>query len=364
MTINIEQGEYTRSRYRSGRYKRRNLRNAWKKIKSLHDRVIYRLEACNPYCTANAGRLALWNFYNTTAPTSSVYPMHIYNLSIIGNTSSTYQDMAWAPVQTSTVPETVGLVPLSNSAYTVNTWTDPDGGGTSQPKWWIEKAPGPGGTAVTNPFVTHTTHKWIDIKLLLYGTKNLPTMYDVMLCYVPDKLYNFQFHVEYTSSSNSEWINFMQDATEKFAFNPIHTADPTMTAKIKPVWHRQFIIQTPVTNEGDAAVPHFREVRIFKKLDKICAYTWKDQNFTPQVSYPDGAGNATRTNASYNEQQGTNYIKNTPDYSKNLFLVIRAISGRKFGTVPPSTVDTLLTPTYDIIIRSCHEYPARGYAID
>lgn len=363
MTINIEQGEYTRTRFKSGRYKRRTLRNAWRRITSLQDRIIYRLEGCNPYCQANGGRLALWNHVDTTASACTL-PMHIYNLSVVANTVNTSPNVAWVP-QMLGPPDSMTLVALQNSAYSTGstTWSDPAGGFLALPTWWIEKAPGPSGLAATQPYFTHSTLKWIDIKLMLYGTKNLPTMYDVMLCYVPDKLYNFQWHIDYTSSANPEWVNFIQENCEQFSFNPIHTADASMKSKIKPIWHKQFVIQTPVTNEGDASIPHFREVRIFKKLDKLQRYTWKDTGITPKSALPQGAGNATSYNCAYNEQVGVDYIKNIPDYSKNLFLIVRAISGRNSNAGPPATFNTANTPTYDAVIRVCHELPGRGYMI-
>lgn len=359
MNVNIEQGEYTRKRYRTGRYKRKNVRRAFTILKSLTDRIIFRLEGCNPYCTNLGGRLALWN-YRTPAyvggvpqPGTTTLPMHIYDLSIVNNTTTTSGlPIAWVPQAVSGTPENVVLTPLQNSAYTGgnSTWSDFDGGFQAQPVMWIEK----GTNGITTLDVQHSVLKWADIKLMLYGTKNMPTMYDIMLCYIPDYLYNPYFHIDYTSSQNPEWRNFIQELTVKFAFNPLHNMDASMNKFVKKIWHKQFVIQTPVTNEGDASVPHFKEVHLFKKFDQIQNYNWKDTTAQDAVNIPVGAHQQNFQDA-YNEQV-TTQARNYPDYKNHCFLIIRAIAGSKNGAALPTVSDTTDTPTYDIILRKCHEY--------
>lgn len=326
----VEIGEYTRRRYRQGRYKRKTLGRAHQIISKSWSPVYLRASISNTFCNVNGGALKLWNYFQNSVLQHT--PMHFWNLNpgmgpavgqpypVAGYNCflSGTDGVNFAPIQIKDPTGAVGITTYNMESKSIE-------------------------DSVARQF---QNHKWTDIRLLCYGAKNMPVRYDIMVCRCKEEMHNPGWIQEVLTSSTSyapTTAELYYHMIQPFVRNPVDVATPgeKFSRIFKVLKRTTFVLQTPSTTEGDAA-PHMREVKWFIKQDRIADHRYKPSE---HVTLAQIGGDQYATSS-----VGAN-VKNMPHWHERLFLIIRATAQEGSGVSGPSTTDVTVTPSYDVCIR-------------
>lgn len=330
----VEPGEYTRKSRRHGRYRKKTLKNLYRIVSTNQQPNWFRFEGINRFNSNVGGFFTLYNHLNT-ATNVEYQPLFIADLTSISNLNST--GILQEPIVMWFATRNNLASPVT---YSLTTAPGTDSTGASSALWNKENMSGTNGTIVAP--ARRGILKYSDIRLMCYGCTQLPVKYDISIVYFPDDIYNpFYGSVlnngTIVSNSGGQSAVLMDDLLAPFSYNPLNVQDPKLRSKCKFLFRESFIIQPGVTTEGDSAVPHFREVKIFKKWDKFCTFDWQDNvNSDPQVT-------------KFMQQAGSTFP--TVEYSKRCFLMVRAISGFTSAAGVP-TFSKTVNPTFDLFIRN------------
>lgn len=334
LPVLTEAGEYTRKNRNSGRYKKRTLRRLYKIVNTAQQPQWYRFSGKNRF-NSGGGYYGLPNHLNTTAPGIEYLPMYFFELQTCINFNGAIQNPFpfWAVQRTNSASQSYQLVQNNGQTDT----------GSSFGQWILEDTPGqtsyPGRAA---------THKYSDIRMMIYGATQTPIKYDICIVSFPDDEYN-PFNGVYNPTTSSTFsvaglsAILLDNLLAPYASNPINIQEPKLRDKIKYYFRENFIIQPGSTTDGDAGVPHFRELRIFKKWDQIVRFDWgPTDRVDPQV--PAGF------------QQNLTAINCSPNFPYRKYLMIRATSAYTSSGVAP-LIDTTKNGTFDLLVRNKWDVP-------
>lgn len=338
-----EAGEYTRKSRRVGRYKRRTLRHLYNIVKQNNQELYLRWQNVNRFNSTTGGGIKLVNHLqtNATPAPTEVLPFYFFELTQCVNldagTTNQNPFPSWFPFRTN---QAVGV-------YTMNVLggINDQGGATNQ--WTVENSPGTNLPAGTNYPYRLGTLKYSDIRMMCYGARSVPIKYDVAIVSFPDEFYNPFYTdtgVTKTMVGVTNWATgtganrLLDNLAAPYAGNPINIQDAKMRQYIKYHFRENFTIQPGQTTDGDQGVPHFRELRIFKKWDRMFRFDWDltNQN-NPQ------APTSFETNVANNAP--------TPKFEQRCYLMVRATSGFTSGAVA-ANFDTNVNPSFDLFVRN------------
>jgi len=329
LPVLVEPGEYTRKRRSHGRYKRRTLKRLYRIVATHQQPQWYRFQGKNRF-NSGGGNFILYNHLNTSSPGTESLPLFFLELQGCINFNGAVRSptVMWGIQRNNTATPTYTLVPTPGIADN----------GTFNYTWELEASPGqtsyPGRVA---------THKYSDIRMMCYGATATPIKYDISIVTFPDDEYNpFNGQYDMTSASTATvsgiGYTVLDDLLSQYASNPINVQDPKLRSKIRYLFRENFIIQPGSTTDGDAGVPHFRELKIFKKWDEFVRFDW-------------GPTDRADPQNKDNFQKNLTDVKAVPNFDKRKYLMIRATSGYTSSTTVPAP-DTSRHPTFDILIRN------------
>lgn len=363
-------GELTTARRRMGRYKKltvNKLREMAASSAILRYQGINRYGALaataideglqeavgNPDLTTsgvtNAGYPGYFVLNNAVASdavstTGDTFPLHICCLNSVPNASLTTNHMQEL---TTGNTATADVTDMLFNASTIALGQTPEGGTSS--RWNYEKLVSPG--SFTDPipgsridfFIKskYIQHMWYEMRFLLYGQRQSPTIYDVMLvkfrdeCLAPE-LTAAQIAAlpsEQRQSRNALW----QGLVRNISYNPILPAAPKAFSGLRVIKRQRFIIQASMTDEADRT-PHHKIVKWFYKAGVNQDYDYSSLG---------QARASTIDAANYTQQIAVSNMQNVPHPKARLYLMIRATN-----TTPAAAQEDMdNTPSYDLCIR-------------
>jgi len=343
--ISTEVGEYTKSRKTSGRYRRKSLARAYRLLTVNNQKVQLRFQGVNQWGTS--GSYKLFNYRNSTN-NQLTYPLYFFDLSSFYNTVNGVNSAA-EPFQRLT---SFGAAGTFDYFFDTIPGTGPDGTATSN-AWQIENAPAIN-TGVRNAPLRSDIRKWVDVRMMLYGSTTQPTKFDISVVSFPDVEWN-PLYLAYLNTltqpvsitDQATMIAFMQWLLAQYTYNPIMVQNSNFASRIK--FHKRWscIVQPQETTETALTSGHMRQLNWFMKEDVICKYDWNDPNGTLGVTDP-LTGDAF--------QQNLGQCQNNVAWSKRKYLMIRATSKYRLGAGAP-TPDPV-DPSFDLIVRTRHDVPA------
>lgn len=328
----VEAADFTEHRVRSGKRSRKNLRQAWKRLKASTIRTVLRVQGLTPFASNGtvSNGVGYFNIPNCIVPDAPIggaspvpiayFPLHVYDV-----TSWIVQSAP--PATPSTNGQVFGgcpgyqLVNYQTSAnnYQVGFIRTPfqlpnaqKGVYGNQPRWMIESSGIPGidqlnkdpavspytgmnlggGSAALRdlPFsFSKDILKWIDIRAIFYGRAGISTKFTVQLVQIhgPDWL-----HPEFLTANNGavmgtastgdrELMNtFWTNWVSKELFNPLQTypGGNDIRKMVKVLKSHSFMIQPPSGGDGEGGTGHQHLLKWFCRFNRVQNYLWNPGN--------------------------------------------------------------------------------------
>jgi len=371
------QATYSYKRRRYGRKPRDNLKQAWKHINIARSQEILRFQCMNRFDSTSAGRVPVLQIKNSGSG-SIRYPLHLYSLTGHANN---VQD---GSTVTNDVRPYVGWVlACSNDTGTGNYFWEsriagdvPSTGAagallSKEASWHFEHTDQPTGN-IPAPHADSLLD-WVQIKLMLYGTLNLPVKYVIDICQInedfmqpnidgvisatglPYSMGNWGANTEQTRERDA----FLGSLVQPYAFSPLVVNNFKQGRYFKILKRNIVMIQPtdstelPAGSTGTTTNPHQRQLDLFMRMNRKCRYDW--------VGRAPIDINGTETGGGV--QDGTAYDLDTGERNQidvdpkaRIFLMIRAtccqleLNAADYKTTP----NTRFQPSYDVVIRKSH----------
>lgn len=329
--VQTQIGEYLYSRKTKGRYKKKTLKYLNRHIQLSTVPYYLRFEAVNPYLTTACGKLPIFNYYDTTGNIAYM-PIRLFDLTSIKQGASGYPTAGWELRQNNTVNTTFVAVSGTNASGAVsNTYN-------------VEDV-----SSVDAPQIRRASLKYVNIRMLLYGTKTVPVRYEIGIMRVKEDEYNPGYILDNGGTATSQFVGaFWQYLVAKFGYNPIQIYDPQEFRRhytYTPI--KSFMLETTQTNEGSSSIPHAQQFDFFYKKDHCYKFDWNNNS----VLQPTDVLNAPNF-----PTVDVTQMKTGPDYKYREFLVVRALTSHRRGGGAPTFANGT-DPSFDIIIRQKWEIP-------
>jgi len=175
--------------------------------------------------------------------------------------------------------------------------------------------------------------RWAQAKLMFYAPTTVPSKISVQIVQFIDEELCPDPRVGTTKVLSARASAWYQAYTKKQMYSPIETSQSLGFKGIK-VLHSETFIMNP-KESTEATSTHYKQLDIFKWMNRKCNYLW-DQDIGTGVQSPTPGQNA-----------GVNDTTVHP--RARVFLLISAQAG--LSTALTST----LHPSYDIVLRTQHE---------
>lgn len=309
--------EYTHVAAKSGKYPRKTLKAAWRKLKVAEHKTIYRVAQVSEFGGVN-GKRYLNNSNAATDVALMQVPVHLYDITACVNKNGS----------TVTAPNVFYRLDFSNRTET----------GTRQ---WAQ----------SDPLVIETTDsvadegqypgagdtlKWYNARMIFYCPTTRSTKISIDFVQFKDE------RLVPTNSVASTFADaFWQYMAKKYVTSPLEVMS-TQYAKYYKVLKTMSFEMDP--KDSDTAVnTRLKEVNIFMKLNKYCKYDW---NMDDKVTMrPPGAVTADDNSGQINIGDNDAFVHPT----KRIYMIIRGLANNNVAA-DQSTVH----PSYDILHRVCH----------
>lgn len=294
-------------------------------VKANESRLVYGLRAMSRF-GGTAGQKTLLN--SQTAAGSELYaPLYLIDVTSAPN-----------DVQGSiTLPSTMYYTSFSNEVDTAS-YVKFTASGTATDHLGLENAPQGGSTIITNYPMGSSMLRWVQAKMMFYCPTQEPTKINVALVSFRDDRLPPAVVSQGSADSKTDAfsISFYQSLLKKYMYNPIDVSDPTVDKYLKYHYSHTFVLNPKESTES--VDTRYREIDIFKWLNKKCVYNWSDEDKMSLVSATDFQKNISQNKTSVAPRQ-------------RLFLMIRALSGYVSNSIAH---DTTKQPSFDIVVRTCH----------
>lgn len=265
--------EHQRFRYKRGRKPKKNLKQAWKLLKSTTEPIYLRAQAMNVYSTPDCGFMKLFSIKNTKSPEQerTYLPCHIYDVSAFMNNvggSLTFGDIG---PYTPSVSNTSSFLryPIVRRLL--------DAAGAERDQWGVES------TAHLSTAVAQAPHRrslwdWFDFRLLCYGRTTVSTRWRIQLVQFseenlhPRELADNQMDGETIPRSIEFWNSYLSPMMN----NPIDSANvEARKGCMKVLKSIDFLQASSRTDDGTASnIPLIQEIRGFHRMNRMQSYDW------------------------------------------------------------------------------------------
>lgn len=334
---------YSRLTRNFGRPARYTIKNAITAIRRSEKPITFITRFLTPFASAGGG-IAL-NSYEGGTPFVGWYPVHLYDLTSCNNQQNN-----------SVLTHVPGVFLWRDSTAPAGTqqcrWQSlrsqlPSTGAVEISRWHLDQSETPNNYIDTFPNQS-STMKWVDIKLMCHGATNVPTKYRIELVqinrdYVPRPQGGLMYDQPGLPSDYDEFWHYM---ARPYTASPFAMEGSHHRKHYRVVHSIDFTLQPRDADIGGTVTP-FKEVKIFKHLNRHCRYDW--EKFSSSAGLLD---NDDFRMPLYDAENQT-----TVHPSKRLFLMIRATTVTV--TTPPAEffeggAGGSTIPTYDYSIRTRH----------
>lgn len=331
-----------------GRYKRVTLRSLARDFRREQSLLVLAFRNLTPY-TSSGGAEYLRNWSAIDNTTSREFPLHLFELTCCPNVQNggSVDPYVGYKLQDSAVPGSGNSYCKFASIYSKRLSDAVDTN-----SWSREKTSQQSSSNQLYPY-NNSVLKWVDIKLVCHGAATFPTKYDISLVqFTRPKLMPQLGARNETADIDKTYDEFYNYLVRPYAYNPLASEGATEYRKYIKVLHRVNFVLQPRDIDNDTIVTPFKEVKIFKKLDRFINYDWISKPNTGEVFPMQNTNTAPNFSASNST---------SPYPTRRIFLMIRATSKlEESGTAaPPEPTDpNAVWPSYDYSIRTKHTFTA------
>jgi len=190
--------------------------------------------------------------------------------------------------------------------------------------WSLENAP------ITNIAIqaypgAECTLNWVKVRMLCYPPSGMVSRFQIdIVQFTDDRVVPLEAATEFSAA-------FWQAQVKQFSHSPLEQGYAKYSKYLK-VLHRETFIMEPKDSSETGEANHYREVNIFKRLNRSLRYDWEDKDRMNMI------GAEGQINLSSN-------FKTVVEPRKRIFLMVRAQA--KLNTTGFAAVDH---PSYDLVI--------------
>lgn len=321
---------------------------------------ILRFQRCNMYGSGDStssgavpgGFRLNNNLLNAASATGNAgLPLHCFLLDGTANTYSAETDSSLNINLSHCVKELQVDRANGNISFATLTGQNKDGtdaGGTDQ--WhmeWQNDVP-----SSTQPAVRKLLNHWVDIRLLLYGTNNQDTVYDIMVVRFREDHFD-PIETGGTAADLDDRKAFWQGMIRSSVSNPIIPSGTGIVhQKQLIVLKHQRVMISPTQNTDNDGSPGHQIVKIFMPMNRVCDYGYQAESLTGAVQL-NGAG-AQIGGLGWNPQNNTSTdFSNIPKPKARTWLIVRALNALNSSSAwnTDEGNNKQLVPSYDVVIR-------------
>lgn len=336
---NMIGGSYSRSRRTVGRYKKKTIKAAHRRLEASSGHMINRWVFTSRF-GVGPGAQGIYKFGSGT--NARVQPLHIFDLT---------NYMPSDPTNNSSYA-------LTNGMYAVT--TDNTSGDIAYRKLrsntisGVTGVPGDCFWEYGYPYVAGNVNlKWVDLKMNLYGSYFCPVKWSIKVIRIHDEVACFG-----AAGNNTRLKQLVDTLVKPMNYSNILT-DTGYQKKSYTVLRQFDYVIEPMSKidastiaTGDLApeiAPNFKEVKIFMKVDEWRALDWHDTISTDDLNADRPTTNTMQTQIAE--------LHNTPYPTSRLFLCITCSSPYMETTTDPVSTDLNVkdlarwAASYDICLR-------------
>lgn len=338
----IGAAQFTRSKRKYGRYKRKNVSTLNRRIHQDEEKLIVRWQNVSRF-GISGGKQGIYSFADANY---TCYPLHIFDLTQLpGNPKQGYDlgDHRMYNVGFKNADGEIGYFELSRQ--------DQNGDTAIPASGFVERG-------VTPSNVDHANLKWVDLKMNLYGSYGRPVKFKVALIQWHDEVAN-----PGAGKTNLRLKQSYEELLRPYRYSNLltNTGELKKSYRIIKQWNycveplnktEQWNVNTEIGDEN--ASPHFVELKAFLKMDRDCNYAWHDDLTTSEIVTDKPITNQFQVTAGA--------VHDTVYPTKRVFLCIMASSPdvsatpMNTSTQPDATI-VRYYGSYDIVLRRCFYYP-------
>lgn len=308
-----------------------------KLVNANKQKIVFRFTGVNAY-SSGRGYYLLENADNAlVSPVTRNAPLYAFDLTSCINVSNT----------TATVRRAVPLCSMYQTiangdvdfADRVGLRSD---GVTTDANLQMDYSSGGGDASASSPNdgfalpLSKDLLKWVSIKLNCYGIKTSATTYKLMLVRFTDR----DLIPHSSVSANVKRTNLFQSLIKPFVFNPMAHTTSLYAKRMQVLRQMTFTLQDQSSTSLDTDA-NSKVVNMFVRLNRICNYTERANNFNNPTDTADQADYTVHVG-----QQNNEYVQPT----SRIFLIIVASN---YGKDDPQ--DAVNAPSFDLTVRMCHE---------
>lgn len=329
-------------RSRWGRYKKVTTRSVNRKVEANEEDLILRWQAVSRFgfgpgyqsiCTANLGTI--------------IQPLHIFDLTQFEHNGPVGNPLFGGMY-------TMGTLLTGDNQFDAITRAQ-DVAGDPQVGPAYLSFPELGNIPAGSPRVENATLKWVDLRMNLYGSYQVPVKFKVSIIQFHDEL-----SVPGIQNNAPRAISQFESMYKSYKYSNLLTNVAQQGKSFKTIKSWNYTIQ-PLAKSDAAEIgdeltlpsPNMAEVKAFIKLDRYCDYGWHDDPVPSFLTADKPSTDAFQTVDS--EIRGSVYP------AKRLYLIIQAFSaaetGRNILALGPSAADTKWSGSYDIVLRRKFKIP-------
>lgn len=329
--VNYAQHEWTTVSSSMGRYKRPTLNGLARYIRRQSEPTIFRWNGLS----ATYNDRGLYGIGRqddaVTSPAFELLPMYVADLTAIRNIVNGTEAAAQA-VYRAKVSKTSGSIAWDGQLHA-------DAAGSSTSTAMLLEASGSTSNTINTPHQVSLL-KWLDIRMNLWGCVAKPTRFVVQLVKLLDEDVD-----PFVTPGNANIHNaFWQSLVKPYAFNPIATARFPGGLKRYMNVLKTYTVNFDAQNTSDVDLdPKTQTLKWFLKRDEFIDFRNRANTFA----------NSTNLTSDEDFLVQTAQCSTQPRTRGKLLLLIRA-AAYVANTAETSSTDNILTPSFDLVFRSCY----------
>lgn len=212
-----------------------------------------------------------------------------------------------------------------------------DGTASLSAAWQVETSAHTTGSSQSFPG-ENAIHKWSSLDLELWGTRNKPTKYDIML-------------VQFSEDVLPDWgigsgirAEFFQSLVKQYTYSPLAKMDDGYNKKKMKIMKHYKVNIDPTANYENDPDPHVKTFKLYYKFNRKCNFAWQNGN-NPTVQTI-----ANMNDADWNVTANQNQNQVHPN--ARIYVMVRASN---YAQLPAQTAaDSSSTPSISWRMRTCY----------
>lgn len=186
----------------------------------------------------------------------------------------------------------------------------------------------PGDTAI---------HKWSSLDLELWGCRNKPTKYHIMLCQISEDV------LPDYAQTGGQRAEFWQSMVKHYTYSPLAKMDDGYSKKKFKILKQYKVNLDPTASYENDPDPHVKTLKLFYRFNRKCNFKWVFSTPNPltitDMNQPDWKAELN---------QNTNQVHP----NARLYVMIRASNFTQITS--PAVVDNTTNPSMSWNLRTCY----------